>query len=192
MSVTAAAAPTALASLVPADLVHEERRSEEGLAAAVLGADRAHRYLLSRIWDAGRPPLGFVMLNPSTADAHVDDRTIGRCTAFARREQAGGLVVVNLFALRATKPLPALTEATDPVGPYNDSFIRHAAGACETLVVAWGSHGDINDRGRQVADRLWEQGAAMRCLGTTRSGQPLHPLYLPGTTPLVPYAPPNT
>lgn len=192
MTGTVVAGPSAPASLVPAGLVHEERRGEEGLAAAVLGADRAHRYLLSRIWDARRPPLGFVMLNPSTADAHVDDRTIGRCTAFARREQAGGLLVVNLFALRATKPRPALTESKNPVGPYNDSFIHHAVQACETLVVAWGSHGDINDRGRQVADRLWDQGVAMRCLGTTGTGQPLHPLYLPGTTPLAPYAPPHT
>ncbi|MFH8295064.1 DUF1643 domain-containing protein [Streptomyces sp. NPDC018059] len=192
MTGTAVAAPPAPGHHIPADLVHEERCGQEGLAAAVLSADRTHRYLLSRIWNPRRPPLGFVMLNPSTADAHTDDRTIGRCTAFARREEAGGLLVVNLFALRATKPRPALTEFKDPVGPYNDSFIHHAADACETLVVAWGSHGTINDRGRQVADRLWDRGTALRCLGTTRSGQPLHPLYLPAATPLVPYAPPHT
>ncbi|PZT71406.1 DUF1643 domain-containing protein [Streptomyces sp. AC1-42T] len=191
MTGTAVAARPVPQSLVPHGLVHEEHRSEAGLAAAVLSADRAYRYLLSRIWDTARPPLGLVMLNPSTADAHVDDRTIGRCTAFARREEAGGLLVVNLFALRATKPRPALTEADDPVGPYNDSFIRHAAGVCETLVAAWGSHGALRDRGRQVTDLLWDQGAALRCLGTTGSGHPRHPLYLPGTTPLRPYAPPH-
>ncbi|MDJ0467039.1 DUF1643 domain-containing protein [Streptomyces sp. H27-C3] len=190
MTATAVAARPAPGG--PADLVHEEHRADGQLAAAVLSADRTHRYLLTRIWDRQRPPLAFVMLNPSTADAHADDRTIGRCTSFARREGAGGLLVVNLFALRAKKPRPALTEAADPVGPYNDSFIHHAVQACETVVVAWGSHGVINDRGRQVADRLWDQGIGMRCLGTTGSGQPLHPLYLHGTTPLVPYAPSHT
>lgn len=191
MTSSAVAARPAPGSLFhdPDALVHEERHSQAGLAAAVLNANRTHRYLLSRIWNTGRPPLGFVMLNPSTADAHVDDRTIGRCTAFARREKAGGLLVVNLFALRATQPRPALTEADDPVGPYNDSFIRHAAGACETLVVAWGSHGTLNRRGRRVTDLLWDQGVALRCLGTTGSGQPRHPLYLHGKTPLLPYAP---
>ncbi|MFF3730990.1 DUF1643 domain-containing protein [Streptomyces sp. NPDC002476] len=192
MTGTVVAELPAPGSLVPADLVHEERQADRRIAAAVLSADGAYRYLLSRIWNTRRPPLGFVMLNPSTADAHVDDPTIGRCTAFARREGAGGLLVVNLFALRAKRPRPALTESADPVGPYNDSFIHHAVDACETVVAAWGGHGAINDRGRQVADRLWDQGVAMRCLGTTRSAQPLHPLYLHGATPLVPYAPPNT
>ena len=44
------------------------------------------------------------MLNPSTADADHDDRTIGRCISFAKREGCGGLIVGNLFQLRATDP----------------------------------------------------------------------------------------
>lgn len=48
-----------------------------------------YRYSLSRRWGeirAGRPPIVFVMLNPSTADHTVDDPTIRRCIAFAKRE----------------------------------------------------------------------------------------------------------
>ncbi|TQE33211.1 DUF1643 domain-containing protein [Streptomyces ipomoeae] len=160
-------------------------------SAAVLNREGSHRYLLSRIWDPKRPPLGFLMLNPSVADAHTDDPTIGRCLSFARREKAGGLLVVNLFAARSTDP-KALAKLPDPVGEFNDSFIRHGVGECETVVVAWGVHGRLNGRGRQVADRLWDQGIALRCLGVTQSGEPKHPLYLDKKTPLVPYAPPHT
>ena len=47
-----------------------------------------YRYTLSRTWGDARP-LAFVMLNPSTADANVDDPTIRRCIGFAEREKAG-------------------------------------------------------------------------------------------------------
>ena len=38
---------------------------------AVISDDERYRYLLYRVWGAG-PSAAFVMLNPSTADAHVD------------------------------------------------------------------------------------------------------------------------
>jgi len=43
------------------------------------------RYSLTREWFPALPPLGFVMLNPSTADAIADDPTIRRCVGFARQ-----------------------------------------------------------------------------------------------------------
>lgn len=45
--------------------------------------DRVYRYRLSRVWGEGRRAT-FIMLNPSTADEYVDDRTLARCLAFAR------------------------------------------------------------------------------------------------------------
>ena len=45
------------------------------------------QYWLVRRWGP-RPVLVFVMLNPSTADAYVDDPTVGRCMDFA---DPGGL-----------------------------------------------------------------------------------------------------
>ena len=44
-----------------------------------------YRYTLGRVWDADKPLLLFVMLNPSTADSYKNDPTVRRCIKWARR-----------------------------------------------------------------------------------------------------------
>jgi len=39
-----------------------------------------YRYKLCRIWDDSLPQVTFIGLNPSTADASIDDQTVKRCT----------------------------------------------------------------------------------------------------------------
>jgi hypothetical protein len=146
------------------------------------------RYRLSRVWAPG-PQLLFVMLNPSTADAEVDDATIRRCVTFANLAGFSGLQVVNLFAFRATKPAD-LRAAGWPVGPDNDSHIAAAACAAAAVCVAWGAIGErgpASDRVQEVMPRLWRAGHEPQCLSITRSGYPQHPLYLPSTCRLRPY-----
>ena len=135
-----------------------------------------YRYLLSRRWGRGAPAL-FVMLNPSTADAADDDQTIRRCIGFARRWRAPALEVVNLYALRATRPRDLFAHAA-PVGPENDDAIREAADRAGAIVVAWGVHGARDtSRVERVLELL--DGRALVCLGVSAGGQPRHPLYLP-------------
>ena len=153
-------------------------------ATAVFNLDRTHRYLLTRSW-ADTPPLVFVMLNPSTADAFTLDNTVRRCLGFARREQAGGIVVVNLFGLRSTDP-SVLREHPDPVGASNDWAIRRQVERGYPVVAAWGTHGRLHDRGRFIAGKLRAL-TDLVCLGVTRDGWPLHPLYVRGDAPLVPW-----
>ncbi|MEV5451227.1 DUF1643 domain-containing protein [Streptomyces sp. NPDC048219] len=180
----------ALAEPVLADLVAEEDHGFEDrpLGTAVFNKARTHRYLLTRMWDPARPLAVFVMLNPSTAGARANDPTVTRCISFARRERAGGIAVVNLFARCATDPA-ALRKDLDPVGAYADSFLHHTVATSPLVIAAWGAHGTFRGRAEQVTTRLWRRGVGLRCFGTTRSGQPLHPLYQPDTAPLVPYAP---
>lgn len=73
---------------------------------ADISACGRYRWLLGRQWSADEtlPWMHFVMLNPSTADAELDDPTITRCVGFAQREGCGGLLVTNLSSYRATKP----------------------------------------------------------------------------------------
>ena len=158
-----------------------------GSSGAVLSPDEKYRYLLTRELGAG-PPLVFIMLNPSTADAEVDDPTIRRCIRFAARENAGHLVVVNLFALRATDPRE-LARDPDPFGPRNNKFILMHCRPDSRVVAAWGAHPFAAARARTVARIVDVAGASLECLGVTKDGHPRHPLYVRADAPLVPYAP---
>ena len=172
--------------------VHVDQKEDlaGGLAAAVFDSPaRTYRYLLTRIWDPSVKPAVFLMLNPSTADALDDDNTIRRLAGpngFARGMGAGGVVVVNLFALCSTDPR-ALKHHPDPVGPLNDVFIRQATSGAKTVVAAWGAAGVEHGRGACVTGALRGRGVSLHCLGQTSTGQPRHPLYLPGGAVLEPY-----
>lgn len=165
----------------------EQQTTPTGLAAAVFDSSRReYRYLLTRIWNPAVPPVVYVMLNPSTADAMADDPTIRRCRGFAVREGAGGLVVVNLFALRSTDPR-TLTAHPEPVGPVNDAFIRRTVGGAHRVIAAWGAAGVQGGRAATVTGLLRDRGVTVHCLGQTATGQPRHPLYLPSAAVLEPY-----
>lgn len=145
---------------------------------------KLYRYRLTRTWDETRPSLAWIMLNPSTADASVDDPTIRRVIGFSRSWGFGSATVVNLFGLRATHP-GDLRRSDSPVGPDNDAVIRVAVSSADGVVAAWGNHGAMKNpdtgmpRHEEVIGLLHRVSARIRCLGTTREGQPRHPLYLP-------------
>ena len=151
-----------------------------------------YRYLLTRNWDPGRPAVGFVMLNPSTADHTVDDPTIRRCVDFARRWGFGELRVANLFATRASNPtalLDTVAAGGDPVGPENPAHLASMT-AAHSVVLAWGANADAVHGAAypaQVAAELVAAGASVFHLGRCADGSPRHPLYLPGDTRLTPW-----
>lgn len=162
--------------------------------SAVLSDDGRYRYALERRWDQHLVPptvelVTFVMLNPSTADAEVDDRTIGRCVGFARTLGAYALGVVNLYAYRATDPAELWT-VPDPAGPLNDRAIRAyaqaAADAGTPIIAAWGANARP-DRVDAVVDLIANTGAKLSALGTTKDGAPRHPLYLRASATLSPW-----
>lgn len=154
-------------------------------ASAVLSADGAYRYELRRRWDPG-PEAVWVMLNPSTADAEVDDPTIRRVIGFSRGWGFGGVLVVNLFALRSTNPDALLSPLRDPVGPENDRTLLRAFLTAHTVVGAWGAHPAAPPRARYVADHIAALAGRRRinCLAVTKDGAPRHPLYMPASASL--------
>lgn len=153
------------------------------IGEAVISDNGVYRYVLRRSWDTltgiGAPL--FVMLNPSTADATVDDATIRRCRGFAEDGGYAGFTVVNLYAFRATSP-KALWQVDDPVGPENDDhLVRELEERTGPVICAWGSHAKTK-RVHQFVDLT--DGAELKCLGRTLDGSPRHPLYLRRSTPL--------
>jgi hypothetical protein len=163
------------------------------MMGANLSADRVYRFSLWRQWDADSIPRRMVVigLNPSTADEFTNDPTIRRCIGFAQREGCSGLVMLNLFAYRATDPrtmLEARARGVDIVGPRNDEEIRNhtrqpSVGFAPLVVCAWGAvHPSLRARAQEVraiVSPAW-------CLGTSKEGHPRHPLYLRADTPLAP------
>lgn len=163
------------------------------VSGATISPCGLYRYSLWREWSIDGPVMGWVMLNPSTADAHVDDPTIRRCIGFAKREGCGGIIVRNLFAYRTPSPkamAAAYKAGVDVVGPDNDEWLR---GFVEPpligpVVAAWGAGGGIPKRlfDRRVSEVVGVLGDVLSVLdGPTRTYAP-HPLYLAGDTPLVP------
>lgn len=150
---------------------------------ASISACGQYRYRLTRTWDPGAGALPIVMLNPSIADAAIDDPTIGRCISFAKREGFGGIAVTNLFAFRASAP-DDMKGAQDPVGPDNDAVLvavfADAANLGIPVLAAWGANGEFQDRDAHVRGLAQAAGARLVCLGRTTSGHPRHPLYVRG------------
>lgn len=164
--------------------------SPHGLPERYLySADMTYRYAFGRWW--GEQDLAssdvWVLLNPATGDTEQRRRpTLDKCIARSRQAGRTGLVIVNLFAYRHTDP-NVLAQVDDPVGPANDEVLRVFTATAPRTIAAWGSHGSLHGRSRQVGPLL----DGPRCLGTTQAGEPRHPLYVAGDAPLVPWAAPD-
>ena len=171
---------------IPGSFIHQSAPLLTGSAEAILSEDQRYRYRLDRHWGSSGTHATWIMLNPSTADALQDDPTIRRCIAFTKAWGLDGLIVVNLFAFRATDPRQ-LTRAADPVGPANDDFIRQAVCPWSVVVAAWGANRMADQRTEEVMEILTERAGAVGCLGKTREGYPRHPLYVHGGTELTEY-----
>lgn len=154
---------------------------EEG--EAYFSDDERYRYGLVRCWDAKKPHVMFIGLNPSTADATKLDQTLRKIVGFSVREGFGGFYMGNLFAFRATDP-KVMKRADDPVGPDNDEWLQRMAAQADKIVACWGTDGGLLDRDASVVAGLCSEGHRLFCLGKTMHGYPCHPLYLARTTEL--------
>lgn len=145
-----------------------------------------YRYDLTRSWGPGTH-VAFLMFNPSTADATEDDPTVTRCVGFAKSWGFAGLVVVNLYAYRATE-VRDLWKAADPVGPLNDAAILSHA-CVGPVVAAWGAKPRAARRVAAVYDKLNAAGRALHAIRETKGGHPEHPLFLPARLKPFPWRP---
>jgi len=161
---------------------------------ADFSADRRYRHRFYWYWDAQRPPLGFVMLNPSQGGAVVGgtiktDPTLRVCRGRAQLlRKYGGIEIGNLYAWIATDP-DDLRLSPDPVGPENDAALKRLAFVCPDVVLAWGAHAEPARaaavvallRSGPVKPQLWY-------LALTASGQPRHPLHIGYDVTLKPWS----
>lgn len=153
-------------------------------SGATFSADRKYRTRLHRTWDASKPLMVVVLLNPSIADESRLDPTLTRVKGFAMALGYGGFVVLNLFAIVGTDPV-ILTElgAEACIGDGNDHAIMSAVcdPRCGIVIAGWGAESIAQARGATVVRNI----ALVRdvwCLGVTKCGAPRHPLYLAAST----------
>jgi hypothetical protein len=162
----------------PGDVRREGKRG-----VAIFNAEGNRRRWLARRLSDSPKRVGFVMLNPSQADADDNDNTITRCVGFALREGGGVLEVANLADIIETdsKKLTGLAHLGAATDGNSRHYLRHVLG-CDLVIAAWGAH-------RWARGRLANYGAPIstigfQCLGVTKAGAPNHPLYLAASTPL--------
>jgi hypothetical protein len=150
------------------------------LKHAILDKTKKYRYILERRWGSDATNVvNFILLNPSTADATLDDPTVRACIKFAQQWKFDGLFITNLFAFRATDPVE-MRSCKNPHGNENDRYLKSIAEKSRMVVVAWGNHGTHCGRDMEVL-KILKDIKKLFCLGTTISGSPRHPLYIKRT-----------
>ena len=150
---------------------------------AIFSDCRKYRYALSRTWNGKKKTILFIGLNPSTADEKIDDPTIRRCINYAQNWGYGSLLMVNLFAYRATMP-SELKNAINPIGNDNDLHILELSKKADLTVAAWGNEGFLLNRDKVVKKLI----PNLMCLKINKSGQPAHPLYQKKDLKLIKYS----
>jgi hypothetical protein len=158
--------------------------------AAVISDCGLYRYWLER-GPAGTPYVAWVLANPSTADASIDDPTVRKARGFSKLWGYERFVFVNVFGYRSTDPM-GLRGVEDPVGPLNENHIREVAEYADKIVVAWGN-AIIKEKRPQIKPTLalltGLHDKPLHCLGYTADRSPRHPLMLAYSTPLEEYKP---
>lgn len=151
--------------------------------SAVLSECGIFRFQLVRALERGMyapnksGSIAWVLCNPSTADAETDDATVRKCWRYTVGWGYGSMMFVNVNPYRSTNP-KAQVEPAEPALVCNDSWLRFAVTQCPYVIAAWGD-GAIPTLVRRAVAVIHPLGP-LHALHTTKSGQPGHPLYLPG------------
>lgn len=158
--------------------------------SAVISDCGQYRYRLERECSMpfeGSMVFAYFGINPSTADATLDDATVRKWKGFTVRNGGHRFIVGNVFAFRATD-VGALYHAADAVGPENLRHLKQIIADADVLVPCWGSSDKVfkSMRGRlkTLLYILQSSGKPVMHFGLTASGDPKHPLMLGYDTPL--------
>lgn len=165
--------------------------------SAVISECGLYRYRLDR--DVcppfeGSKVFAFFGVNPSTANATLDDATVRKWKGFTLRNGGHRFIVGNLFSYRATD-VRQLGKVHDCTGPAHIFFLNKIVEEADVLVPCWGSSTKVPKGLRMMIDametRLRNANKPVLHFGLTASGDPKHPLMLGYSTPLTPWVKPQ-
>lgn len=150
--------------------------------AKYTGVRKQYRLWLSRDWGERTDPYAlWIGMNPSAADAHVNDPTVAREMKYTKDIlNFRRYFKVNVMDYRATRPRD-LIGLTEPVrSDKNLPVIVKLAANAARIVVCYGDlHPSFRALATETIDRLHAEGHELWCLGRTlRNAAPRHPLYV--------------
>lgn len=158
--------------------------------AVFAGDDDEHRLTLWRVWGNPEPYLLSIGMNPSTAEADVDDNTVRIEQRFAREWGFTAYCKTNVMSHRVTKPEGLLVPGIQPSLPRNVETIRSVALSAGLILLTIGSLPKrLRPYGEEVVRTLHEAGLPLWCLGTTADGSPRHVRGLPADARRQPFNP---
>lgn len=135
--------------------------------------------------------VAFFGVNPSTADAAINDPTVRKWIGFCRRWGVSSFIVGNVFSYRSTK-VKELGKTPFPQGPAHFEHLMKIIEDADVLVPCWGSVGKVPKNIRWHFDSLMgtliRSGKPVLHFGIAKCGSPLHPLMLAYKTPITPWS----
>lgn len=161
--------------------------------SAVLSPCGTYRYRLERTVGMVGPVYAFFGVNPSTADAAIDDQTVKKWIGFTKTWGGSRFIAGNVFPLRSkdVRLVAAWSRWLDVVRENQ----RHILAMCQEadiLVPCWGDRGKVPKTMHNDIDDLMSllrgTGKPLMHLGLTKGGDPKHPQMLGYATPLAPFA----
>ena len=159
------------------------------MSAVISGCGR-FRFRLERDVQAEGSIYAFFGINPSTADAEVDDQTVKKWKGFSLAWGGKKFIVGNVCAYRATNVCELSDVVLSPAQvSENLAHIRQIAADADVLVPCWGNRMKAPKHMRAdfdiVLNMLLASGKPVRHLGLTKRGDPRHPLMLDYSTSLI-------
>ncbi|WP_186263334.1 DUF1643 domain-containing protein [Burkholderia gladioli] len=142
------------------------------------------------VWEFRGKVIAFFGINPSTADASINDQTVMKWIGFCQRWRAQRFIVGNVSAYRATD-VNALANALVSPDEYrrNIGHLENIIAAADILVPCWGRRSKAPKHMRNDFDTvmamLLTSGKPVMAFGLTGSGDPKHPLMLGYDTKLI-------
>lgn len=158
--------------------------------AKYAGPNNCYRLTLTRVWNAQRLLSGplkmllWIMLNPSVATEHTDDRTLAKAARASAQWGYDGMTIANVFPLRLTDS-KLLHKAAVPltIGKNLDEIARLIQDHryFGPVMVGWGAppHAAVRVAlyGEVARIKRLLRGRGRAPGGLTIDGHPKHPLY---------------
>lgn len=156
--------------------------------SAVLSPCGLYRFRLERAVQNEGVATALIGVNPSTADATVNDATIRKDIGFGMVNGWRKIIKGNVFPFRATD-VKELRSVADHRLDENAGHLLRIAADADILIPCWGSREKLpRELHKQLGwtlELLRTTGKPILHFGLTASGDPRHPLMLGYATKLV-------